>query len=66
LNGYNNYPEERYDPSNGVTLSEKLHVDFHNKYDKYKGDCTKEQFEEFYQSKTGKKFNIKNYESKIN
>jgi len=60
LNGYNSYPEQKYDINNGVVITNDLHIEFHNKYDKYKGDCTYEQFEEFYENKTGKKLTIKN------
>ena len=63
LNGYNSYPEQKYDINNGVALSNSLHNEFHIKYDKFKGDCTLQQFEEFYEIKTQKKFNIKDYES---
>ena len=64
LNGYNFYPEQKYDINNGVVINEKLHNEFHIMYDKFKGNCTTEQFEEFFELKTNKKFNIKDYESK--
>jgi hypothetical protein len=64
LNGYNSYKEQKYDINNGVVITDQLHNEFHIKYDNFKGDCTKEQFEEFFYLKTNKKFNIKNYESK--
>lgn len=64
LNGYNSYPEQKYDINNGVVINEQLHNEFHLIYDKYKGNCTLQQFEEFFEMKTNKKFNIENYENK--
>lgn len=45
LNGYHWYVSGRYDVSNGVTLCESCHKDFHKKYG-YKNN-TKEQFEDY-------------------
>ena len=45
LNSYNSNKEQRTDLNNGITLCEKCHKKFHNKYGN--GDNTKEQFEEF-------------------
>jgi 5-methylcytosine-specific restriction endonuclease McrA len=45
LNGYDNFKEERYEISNGITLCESCHTKFHSKYG-YGGN-TREQFEEF-------------------
>jgi len=64
LNGYNSYPEQKYDINNGIVINEQLHNEFHLTYDKYKGNCTLQQFEEFFEMKTNKKFNTENYENK--
>lgn len=45
LNGWSNFPEERFDVNNGVTLCEPCHLDFHKKYGY--GNNTKQQFIEF-------------------
>lgn len=45
LNGWNAYPDQRYDIDNGVTLCVEHHDDFHEKYGK--GHNTKEQFDEY-------------------
>lgn len=45
LNGYNWFIEGRVDISNGITLCENCHENFHSIYGK--GDNTKEQFEEW-------------------
>jgi hypothetical protein len=45
LNAWANFPDERYDVENGVTLCIFHHEDFHEKYGK--GKNTKEQFEEY-------------------
>lgn len=45
LNAWAQFPDERYDVDNGVSLCTFHHEDFHNKYGK--GKNTKEQFEEY-------------------
>lgn len=45
LNGYHWFIEGRYDTENGVTLCEKCHLKFHDKYGKK--DNTAKQFQEF-------------------
>lgn len=45
LDGYNWCKEKRTDDTNGITLCENCHTNFHSKYGK--GDNTKEQFEEW-------------------
>lgn len=45
LNAWADYPEQRYDVSNGVTLCTFHHEDFHEKYGK--GKNTEKQFEEY-------------------
>lgn len=54
LDNYAQFPEGRFEVSNGVTLSRKLHLEFHNEFcgGTSKG-CTSEQFREFYALKTG-------------
>ena len=47
LEGWNHCPERRYDISNGVCLSEKIHNDFHLQYGF--GNNTEKQFIEFCQ-----------------
>lgn len=42
LNGYDNYKEERFLVSNGITLCDECHKDFHHKYGY--GNNTKKQF----------------------
>lgn len=44
-NGWNLFPDERFDLGNGVTLCETCHKRFHNVYGK--GNNTKEQYEEW-------------------
>jgi len=46
LNGWNTFPDERYDVDNGITLCLFHHDDFHNKYGR--GGNTKEQFDEYH------------------
>ena len=50
LNGWNAFPEERFDLDNGVTLCNDCHKDFHSQYGY--GDNTREQFDEYAASKT--------------
>lgn len=45
LNAWAQFPDERYDVDNGVSLCTFHHEDFHGKYGK--GKNTKEQFEEY-------------------
>ena len=45
LNSFNSYPEQRFDPNNGVCLCEECHEKFHAIYGK--GDNTIEQYMEF-------------------
>ena len=56
LDGYASNEEKRQDMNNGVCLTEELHKEFHSKYDKYKGTCTRDDFFEFFKEKTGKDF----------
>ena len=50
LNGWNAFPEQRFDLDNGVTLCTDCHKDFHSQYGY--GDNTREQFDEYAVSKT--------------
>jgi len=50
LNGWNAFPEQRFDLDNGVTLCVDCHKEFHNMYGR--GDNTREQFDEYAESKT--------------
>ena len=50
LNGWNAFPEQRFDLDNGVTLCEDCHKEFHSQYGY--GDNTREQFDEYAASKT--------------
>ena len=50
LNGWNAFPEQRFDLDNGVTLCNDCHKDFHSQYGY--GDNTREQFDEYAVSKT--------------
>lgn len=45
LNAWADYPEQRYDVSNGVSLCTFHHEDFHERYGK--GKNTEEQFREY-------------------
>ena len=45
LNGWNAFPEQRFDLDNGVTLCNDCHKDFHSQYGY--GDNTREQFNEY-------------------
>lgn len=49
LDGWNWSKEQRYDITNGTTLCETCHNDFHNIYGS--GDNTKEQYDEFIKDK---------------
>lgn len=46
-------PKAICDIYNGVAISKELHTEFHSQYDQFSGTCVKEDFEEFYFSKTG-------------
>ena len=50
LNGWNAFPEQRFDVDNGVTLCTDCHKEFHSEYGY--GDNTREQFDEYAASKT--------------
>ena len=50
LNGWNAFPEQRFDLDNGVTLCTDCHKEFHSQYGY--GDNTREQFDEYAESKT--------------
>ena len=50
LNGWNAFPEQRFDLDNGVTLCTDCHKEFHSQYGY--GDNTREQFNEYAASKT--------------
>ena len=45
LDGFNAFPEKRFDVDNGVTLCDFHHISFHSNYGF--GNNTKEQFEDF-------------------
>jgi hypothetical protein len=45
LDGFNLFPEKRYDVDNGITLCDYHHIAFHSNYGF--GNNTKEQFEDF-------------------
>lgn len=45
LDGWNKFPEKRFDVDNGITISKQYHEMFHKIYGK--GNNTREQFEEF-------------------
>ena len=49
LNSWDSYPEQRYDISNGVTITKEIHKAFHKEYGA--GKNTKEQFEKFLQER---------------
>jgi len=50
LNGWNAFPEQRFDLDNGVTLCTDCHKEFHSQHGY--GDNTREQFDEYAASKT--------------
>lgn len=45
INGYNAFPDQRYDLKNGVLISKKVHKEFHDMY-KY-GNNNEQQWKEF-------------------
>jgi transcription elongation factor Elf1 len=45
LNGFNKFPEQRFDPENGVCLCSACHDAFHDTYGR--GDNTVDQYKEF-------------------
>jgi hypothetical protein len=45
INNFADYPELRFSPENGITLSKKSHIEFHKIYGKRNN--TKEQLQEF-------------------
>lgn len=48
MNSGSYFPEERYDPKNGVTLCGKCHMNFHNNFKRsYRTKCTKYDFKNF-------------------
>ncbi len=67
LNAFTTYTDNRDELSNGVCISSDIHKEFHQKYDSYKGTCTKEDFVEFYSIKTGRDFKkiLENINSKL-
>jgi hypothetical protein len=50
LEGFNIFPEKRFDVDNGVTLCDKHHIAFHTNYGF--GNNTKSQFEEYLEQTT--------------
>lgn len=59
LDGWDNFEEKRYEVTNGVTLCETCHRNFHLIYGY--GDNTKEQFEEW----IGKAVKVLNYDGEL-
>lgn len=49
LNSWDSYPDQRYDISNGITITKEIHHAFHKEYGA--GKNTREQFERFLQEK---------------
>ena len=57
LNAVNLDMGDCIDIDNGVCISKTLHIEFHSRYDKFKGTCTRKDFEEFFLEKTNMNYN---------
>jgi len=48
LNSASYFPDERFDPENGVCLCSKCHMNFHNNFKRsYRTKCTKYDYDNF-------------------